>query len=263
MSSLRERLQEPELAGIAMDGDARVTAHRAILARKRMIRDVFVEFHRLFRARAERHFDARGIEVEIGAGVAPMRDSYAGVLATDVVFDRRLDCVVDAQRLPFRAEAVRAIYVQNAFHHFPDPERFFGELTRVLAPGGGAVLIAPYYGLLASALYPRLFRDEAFDKRVSDWRLAASGPMRGANQAQSYVVFVRDRARFERAFTELEVVEGRPLSSYLRYLASGGLNFRQLVPDWTIPGLRGVEWMLAPLRRVLALHHLIVLRKRR
>lgn len=261
--SLRERLQEPELRGVSIDGAARVDAHRAVLARKRMIRDVFVEFHHLFRALAQRYLDARGAQVEIGAGVAPMRDSYADVLATDVVHEPRLDCVMDAQQFPFAAQSVGVVYAQNSFHHVPDPERFFAELTRVLSPGGGSVLLEPYYGPLASVLYPRLFSSEGFDKGATDWRIAAGGPMQGANQAQSYVVFVRDRERFMRTFPALDIVHRQALGSYLRYLASGGLNFRQLVPDWATPGLRGVEWALTPLHAVLALHHVVVVRKRR
>jgi hypothetical protein len=86
--------------------------------------------------------------------------------------------------------------------------------------------------------------------------------MYGANQALSYIVFDRDRARFEQELPNLELVEMFPLGNYLRYLLSGGLNFRQLVPSFTEPVLRVIESALVPARRVLALHHMIVLRRR-
>jgi len=47
----------------------------------------------------------------------------------------------------------------------------------------------------------------------------------------------------------------------LRYLFSGGLNFRQMFPERFVFVLRFVEWFLSPFNRWLALHHVIVLRK--
>jgi hypothetical protein len=51
------------------------------------------------------------------------------------------------------------------------------------------------------------------------------------------------------------------LTNYLRYLLSGGLNFRQLVPDRLLPVIKLLEGALRPARNILALHHVIVIRK--
>jgi hypothetical protein len=103
-------------------------------------------------------------------------------------------------------------------------------------------------------VYKRLFASEDFDKEMLGWRTDATGPMHGANQALSYIVFKRDRSLFEREFPSLELVVTFPLSNYhLRYLFSGGLNFRQLVPTFTEPALRALERALRPARRVLGL----------
>jgi hypothetical protein len=123
------------------------------------------------------------------------------------------------------------------------------------------VLIEPYYGPLASVVFKRLFASEGFDKAMPGWRTDATDPMHGANQALSYIVFERDRACFQREFPRLQIVETFPLENYLRYLLSGGLNFRQLVPSFTEPALRALEAVLRPARRVLGLHHVIVLRR--
>ena len=82
-----------------------------------------------------------------------------------------------------------------------------------------------------------------------------------ANQALSYVVFRRDRARFEAEFPGLEIVEERP-HSHVAFLASGGVNFRALAPAWAMGALEAVEDALRPLDRWLALQQLIVLRRR-
>jgi SAM-dependent methyltransferase len=262
MQALLDRLREPGLAGVALDGPARFAAHRRVLERKRMLRDVFEECRRSMRRLAQTHLTTSAPAIELGAGVAPMRDTFPEVLATDVVHAPRLDLVVDAQALPFRNASLGVVYAQNAFHHLPRPERFFRELVRVLTPGGGAVLLEPAHGVLASWLYPRLFASEGYDKRSESWETPQSGPMNGANQALAYVVFVRDRERFERAHPQLEVVAIEPMPNGLRYLLSGGLNFRQLCPDAAGGMLRALEHLLAPVRASLALHQVIVLRKR-
>jgi len=262
LARLATLLLEKEARLSTLDGDARLQAHAAVLKRKRMLADVFGGMNRLLLALESRYLTAhRGARVELGAGVAPLQLTDPGVKSSDVMPAGHLDLVVDAQRMPFRDGGVKTLFGKECFHHFPEPRHFFREAIRVLTPGGVILLIDPYYGPLASVLYKRMFASEGFDKRA-DWESHATGPMNGANQALSYVVFVRDRGRFERECPELEIVHMQPLRSYLRYLLSGGLNFRQLVPDRLVPVIEGMEQLLAPVERVLALHHVIVLRRR-
>jgi SAM-dependent methyltransferase len=157
--------------------------------------------------------------------------------------------------------SVRAFYLQNVFHHFPEPERFFAELERTLVPGGGAILVEPHDGPAASLLYPRLFASEGYDKRAPGWDTPVGGPMSGANPALSHLVFDRDLERFERQFPRLQVVHREVAGNWLRYLVSGGLNFRPLVPDALARLVSGVERALRPVRRVAGLHRILVLRK--
>lgn len=260
---LRRLLALPEIAAVDVDGVDRLEVHAAVLERKPMLAAVFRECHELMLGLDRRMFgDTPGQRVELGAGVAPIAMTYPEVLATDVVPSPGLDAVIDAQAMDLTDGSVRALYGQNCFHHFPDPQRFLAEAVRVVAPGGGVVLIEPYYGPVASRVYRRLFASEDFDKAMPGWRTDATGPMHGANQALSYIVFERDRALFEREFPSLELVVTFPLSNYLRYLLSGGLNFRQLAPTLAEPALRALERALHPARRVLGLHHVIVLRRR-
>lgn len=261
MRPLLDVLREPGVEVLDMDGEDRIAVHRAILQRKRMFLKVFVEFHKVFRSLEQQYLSGEGVAIELGAGVAPMRDSYPDVLSSDIVFGRHLDCVLDAQRMALRAESVRVIYGQNCFHHFPEPAKFFAELQRVLVPGGGAILLEPYYGPVASFLFTRLFRTEGFDKSSPAWETPVTGPMNGANQALSYIVFERDRGEFETKFPQLCIVHHGLLGNYLKYFASGGLNFRQLLPDASISFVDAIERLLSPLNRWLALHHVLVLRR--
>lgn len=244
-----------------VDGLERLALHGKVLERKRMLREVFVEFHHGFHRLADRYFKVEGLEVELGAGIAPMRDSYPEVLATDIVATEQLDMALNAEAMSLDDHSVRAFYGQNCFHHFPHPEQFFTELERTLKVGGGAILIEPFHGPFAAFLYKRLFKSEGFDMHFPSWETPSTGPMNGANQALSYIVFVRDRQAFERKHPGLEIVHQEICGNYLRYLVSGGLNFRQLLPDALIPVLKVVEKLLHPMRRLLALHHIVVIRR--
>lgn len=261
MRRLLDFLRDPLLDGMDVDGENRLELHRKMLEKKRMLREVFTDFHHVFRALDHQFFSGKGIEVELGSGVSPMRDSYPEVLATDIVEAPYLDRVINAESMELADKSVRVIYGQNCFHHFPHPDKFFHELERVLVPGGGAILLEPYYGPLATFLFKRLFRSEGFDKSYPFWETPAVGPMKGANQALSYLVFIRDRAQFEQKHPSLKIVHRQLAGNYLKYLLSGGLNFRRLMPD-SFTGFIGLlEKLISPFNRWIALHHIIVIRK--
>lgn len=261
MSWLADLLRDPSVKNIDVDGRDRLRVHGQMLEQKPMLKAVFSGFHHLFDRLDKKFLSGEGARVEIGAGVAPIRDSYSDVLATDIVPGPGLDRVLDAEKMDFPDGSVRVLFGQNCFHHFPHPARFFEELERVVVPGGGAILLEPYYGPFAAFLFRRMFSTEGYDKGFPSWETPAAGPMNGANQALSYIVFERDRAEFERRFPGLRIVHQETCDNYMTYLFSGGLNFRQLWPNWAAPLLSLIQALLSPLDRWLALHHVVVIRK--
>ena len=261
-TTLRNLVQDPRLKGLDPDSDELLVVHSRILYEKPMMRQVFGEFYDACLNLDKKYFSGTGDRIEIGAGVSFFKKQYPEIVATDIKKADNLDMVVNALDMPFAANTIRAIYGINCFHHFPDPEKFFNELSRVLVKGGGCVLIEPYYGVVAKRFYKGIFDSEGFDATQPGWRNDSLGYMMGANQALSYIVFVRDRAKFEAKFPDLEIVLHRPLNNYMRYLLSGGLNFRQLLPSPFSPLIKLVETLLIPVRSVVALHHVIVIRKR-
>lgn len=256
-------LSEKSMIGVDVDSPDRLYIHKQILNKKSILKKVFYEFHHQMITMDKSFFgDTEGLKVELGAGVCPVKESYPDVLASDIVAGEGLDCVLDAQSMDLADNSVRAVFGQNCFHHFPQPEKFFSELCRVLVPGGGAILIEPYYGPFASVLYKHLFSSEDFDKSSPVWDVSAEGPMKGANQALSYIVFVRDVEEFNKKYPQLEVVLKKPLTNYLRYFLSGGLNFRSLVPKFMEKPIKFIEWILSPLAGIFALHYIIVIRRK-
>lgn len=48
--------------------------------------------------------------------------------------------VGDAEDLPFPANSFDVVLSSNSFHHYPNPEKFFAGVARVLRPGGRLIL---------------------------------------------------------------------------------------------------------------------------
>jgi SAM-dependent methyltransferase len=260
---LRKWLAEPETRALDINSVDVSVAHRRVLQKKRMLRELFAGFYRQCRAADEQFFgETPGLRLEIGSGSSIIKEYYPDVTTSDIKPLPFVDLVAPAERLPFPDASLRAIYGINVFHHIPDPRAFFREMLRVLHPGGGCVLIEPYYGPLARWLFARLHAEEGYDATMPGWRNEQQqGPCSRVNQALSYIVFRRDYNAFCQEFPDLELVWDRP-HTHLMYFLSGGVNFRQLAPDLAIPLVQAAEAVFSPLNRWIALQHLLVVRRR-
>ncbi len=254
-------LAEPRLKGIDVDSDDLVKIHRQIMLEKPMMNQVFKGFYDSCIYYDKKYFSNKGLRIEIGAGVSFFKDIYPEIISTDIKKADNLDRVLDALDMDLEDNSVRAFYGLNCFHHFPEPRKFFSELQRTLIKGGGCILIEPYYGPVAAKMYKNLFDTEIFDPEQENWETEA-GFMLGANQALSYIVFIKDRTKFESEFPELEIVKTKVMNNYLRYLVSGGLNFRSLLPSFMSPVIKFLEFLLRPFNRILGLHYAIIIRKK-
>lgn len=262
LKSIIKNFEDPRIKDIDYESDEVINIHRRILQEKKTMNNVFSHFYTRCIDLDKQFFSGTGKRIEIGGGVTFFNKLFRDVLISDIKKSDNFDLIIDAQQMDLSNESVRALYGINCFHHFPEPNKFFNELERVLVKGGGCILIDPYYGPLAQILYPNLYHTESFDMSQKEWNNIDSGIMIGANQAKSYIVFVRDREKFLQKFPNLEIVYQKPLNNYLQYLLSGGLNFKQLVPDFLIPLIAFLEFLLTPLATIFALHHLIVIRKK-
>ncbi len=224
---------------------------------------VFEEFYFECLRMNERFFSGDGKLVELGAGVSLFKNYCPDLIVTDIVPAPHLDKTLNAQEMDFDDESVRAFFGLNCFHHFPRPELFFQQLQRTLIPGGGCVLIEPHYGPVSAAFHANVHNTEHFDKKQQGWQQGKElGHMTNANQALSYIVFKRDLEKFKNDFPDLELIYQNPIGNYLRYFFSGGLNFRQLLPDFMIAPVKLLEGLMSPIKIFSALHGVFVLRKR-
>ena len=121
-------------------------------------------------------------------------------------------------------------------------------------------MIEPWVTSWARFVYTR-FHSEPFRPDARTWSFPATGPLSGANGAVPWMVFVRDRVRFDREFSALEVKRIVPMMPF-RYLVSGGVSLRSLSPAWSYPLWCAVERLLEPFDDRLAMFALIVVERR-
>ena len=115
---------------------------------------------------------------------------------------------------------------------------------------------------MASIIYKRVHKSEYFnDKEAFNYKIKSKTAMEKANQALSYIYFVRDRKKFYRKFPKLKIIHTSVFNNYLRFLFSGGLNFRKLLPDFLISFVKLLELIMFPLKKILGIHYIIVIKR--
>lgn len=200
--------------------------------------------------------------LEIGAGTIALEKISKSAISSDIAIADGISCVLSASEIPFPNDTFRAVVAQNVFHHLPDHRTALTEISRVLQTGGILVVIEPYFGKFAQLIFPALFAFEGFDLDAelgTECVLQDGQPI--PNQAASYIVFEREWHHFESTFPNLKKIHASPIPSGLRYLLTGGLNFRQLAPTRLLKLLRRIEqtrFGKKTLQR-LALHWVVVL----
>lgn len=166
-----------------------------------------------------------GRTIEIGGGIGNLKARLGDVVATDIQFAPWLDCVADAQRLPFAASCAANIVMVDVLHHVEFPAAFFREVERVLRPGGRLLMVEPAI-TWGSTLFYRLIHPEPV--RISADSLAEGQPTAGrdpydSNQAIPTLLATRDRDRFHRQFPGLRIARV-DWFSFAAYPLSGGFQ---------------------------------------
>lgn len=260
---IRNWLYEPRVRGVGVDDEKLLELHSSVLHEKTLLKSAFETFYLDMINFCEKYFSVDGKEIEMGTGAGFFKKLRPTLITSDIRTGPNIDIELNAQKMALEDSSVRCLYAINVFHHLPNPDDFFNELKRVLRSGGGCILIEPHGGFSSALVHRHLHTDEHFDPNAVGWiTTEIKGPLSGANQALAEIVFNRDLEVFKAKHgKELEIVfRGYELNA-LRYLLSGGLNFRQLVPSFFETALRKIESIAKPLARHWSLHQIIVIRK--
>ena len=250
-------MAHPLTAGLRIDDPATTQLRRQIISSKPFLKAIYDEWYSLL---AKELPAGNGDVLELGSG-AGFCDVYIKDLITSEVFPSpAVRLVVDGRHIPFDNGSLRAIVFTDVLHHMPDVRQFFSEAVRCLRPGGKILMIEPWVTTWSRFVYGN-FHHEPFLPKAQDWSFPSTGPLSGANGAIPWIVFVRDRNKFESEFPELKIEKIQSFMPF-RYLVSGGVGMRSLMPGFTHSLWAGLERLLEPQMYYLAMFAFISVRRR-
>jgi SAM-dependent methyltransferase len=198
--------------------------------------------------------------LELGSGAGFIKEVMPDVITSEYLPLPTVDKVCSALDLPFPARSLSAIFLLDVLHHLPDVNCFFNELNRCLLPGGVVAMVEPANTVWSRFVY-RQFHHEPFDPTATDWRLPPGGPLSMANGALPWILFCRDRMKYDHEYPDLEVIKIECFGPML-YLLSGGFSHRQIIPDWLYSPIRHGEKLLAPLNNFLGMFMKIQIKRK-
>lgn len=241
-------LAHPLTRGLPIDDPRTTERRRRIIASNRFLRRLYEEWYARLAADVP---IGEGRVLELGSGAGFCRSVFPDLITSEWLACAGIDVRLDGTRLPFAQGSLRGIVMTDVLHHLPDVAAFFREAARSVRRQGVVTMIEPWVTPWSRMVYGRLHH-ESFEPDARDWTVPATGPLSGANGALPWIVFVRDRSRFEQQFPEWRV-RGIELLMPFRYLVSGGVSLRPLMPGWSTPAWRALEALLRPWMGSLAM----------
>jgi SAM-dependent methyltransferase len=229
--------------------------HRSIWERKPVLRLVYDDFYDRIAAACR-----PGLTIEIGGGIGNLKRRLTDVVATDIQSAPWLDCVADAQRLPFAEGCAANIVMVDVLHHLEFPVVFFREAGRVLRPGGRVLMVEPAI-TWGSSLFYRLLHHEPVRTSAHVLRDGNPDPCRDpydSNQAIPTLLATRDRARFHHLFPALRIVSVQWFS-FAAYPLSGGFRSWSLIGEGAARRVLRIEHALEPILGRLAGFRMLLL----
>jgi len=230
VEAIRKLLAHPETKDLSIDDPRTTERRRKIIQQNRFLWRIYDEWYRAIAACIP---EGPGRVFELGSGAGFLKEYVPDLIPTEIFSCPDIQVVLDARELPFEKASLRAIAMVDVLHHIPDNRAFLGEARRCLRSGGSIAMIEPWVSTSSRLIYTRLHH-EPFDWKTKDWTFPDSGPLSGANGALPWIIFERDREQFLADFPEFEIQTIRPFMPF-RYLVSGGVSMRQLMPDVTFP----------------------------
>ena len=117
--------------------------------------------------------------------------------------------------------------------------------------------------MISRFIAKNIHKDEYYDTNELEWdKKEKSGVLSNANQALSHNIFERDKYLFEKRYGQkLQIIEKKYIINGLRYILSGGLNFKQLFPTSLTFILVFFEKIITPFAKYWCPFRMIVIKK--
>lgn len=233
---LKAWISHPLTRGLDID-DPRTTQLRCqIIRQKVFLREIYEEWYAAIVSALP---SGEGSVLEIGSGAGFLKDVIPDLITSEVLYCSNADIVLDGCKLPFPDSTLRGVVMTDVFHHLPQARFFLIEATRCVRPGGVLVMIEPWVTPWSRLVYKKLHY-EPFRPDAQEWEFPRAGPLSGANSALPWIIFQRDRKQFESEFPQWRIRTVKLMMPF-RYLLSGGVSMRSLMPAWTSRFWRSLE----------------------
>ena len=249
-------LAHPLTAGLQVDDPSTTNLRRKIIEEKPFLKQIYQDWYREILAHIPTQ---QGAVLELGSGAGFLEQLVPGLITSEVFMCNNIKIVADAMTMPFESSSLKAIVMTDVLHHIPDSHRFFQEASRCLKPDGIIAMVEPWLSRWSSLIYRKLHH-EPFDQHSATWTFPDQGPLSGANGALPWIIFQRDRTTFERNFPDSRIEVVRPMMPF-RYLVSGGVSMRSLMPALFTPAWKAIESGLSPWMDSLGMFAFIAIRK--
>ena len=236
----------------SLDSPERTLYHKEIIIRKKFLRKLYEQWYDEFIKEIMNL--PNDIFIEIGSGGGFLKELEPKVICSDIIDLPTNDMTFSALNMPFSDNSVGGIFMVDTMHHIPDIEKFLRESSRVLAKNGKIMMIEPANSLWGRFVYKN-FHHEPFNLK-GDWTIPSTGPLSGANGALPWIVFERDNLIFKEKFPNL-IIETINYRNPLLYLFSGGVSYRQLLPDFMFPVINIIDRLLPKIFRQISMFQLI------
>jgi SAM-dependent methyltransferase len=239
VEAIKKWLAHPATRDLGIDDPRTTERRRGIIQSNKFLWRIYDEWYRSIVTRIP---DGRGSVLELGSGGGFLTKYVPGLITSEVFRCPDLQVVLDARQLPFSAGSLKAIVMVDVLHHIPDNRAFLKEAQRCLRSGGSIVMVEPWVSTWSRLIYANLHH-EPFVPEAKDWTFPSAGPLSGANGALPWIIFQRDRREFESLHPELRIQAVQPFMPF-RYLVSGGVSMRPLMPEGTFNLWRKLEsWL--------------------
>jgi SAM-dependent methyltransferase len=241
-----------------LDSPATTVLRRQIIQEKLFLKNLYSECYQFMAQALPKHI--AGPIVELGSGAGFVKEYIPDCLTSEIIKIPDIDLILDGAHLPFPTGALKGIVMFDVLHHIPDAAPFFSNAAECIKPGGVIVMIEPWSTPWSRFVY-RYLHHEPFVPDVKEWSFPIGGPLSQANSALPWIIFERDREKFEKDFPQYQVREVM-LDFPFCYLLSGGVSFRSLVPGYTYNIIRKIENLSQPWMNSLAMFAKIILVRR-
>lgn len=237
---------------LPLDSPERTLYHKEIILNKKFLKKLYEQWYAEFRNEIK-HLPNETF-IELGSGGGFFKELEPKAICTDILELPTNDMTFSALDMPFDDNAVGGIFMIDTMHHIPDIEQFLSEVDRVLAKNGKMIMLEPANSLWGRFIYKN-FHHEPFDVK-GGWTIPQDGPLSGANGALPWIVFERDEAVFTQKFPKLRI-DSIAYKNPLMYLISGGVSYRQLLPDFMFPIMNKIDNLLPKISHQLSMFQLI------